>query len=193
MDEQILRQTIANNLLYYRKKANLTQLEIAEKLNYSDKSISKWERAEGVPDVYILCQLAEFYKINVSNLISDSPKKQKPNYNRNKDIISFLSAGIVWLVAVLVFVALGLLVPTLNKTWLAYIYAIPLSSIVLFVFNRLWRRHFVCFILVSFLIWGVILSIYLSFSFENIWLIFFIGIPLQTMTILWLFLKRPIK
>jgi transcriptional regulator with XRE-family HTH domain len=193
MDEQLLRQTIANNLLYYRKKANLTQLEIAEKLNYSDKSISKWERAEGVPDIYILCQLAEFYKISVNYLLSDSPKKQISDYNRNKDIISFLSTGIVWLVAVIFFVFLELLVPSINKTWLSFIYAIPLSLIVLIVFNRLWRRHVVCFILVSLLIWGVILSIYLSLLLANIWLIFIIGIPLQAMTVLWFLLKRPLK
>ena len=44
-------QFIADNIAYYRKKMALTQLELAEKLNYSDKSISKWERAEGVPDI----------------------------------------------------------------------------------------------------------------------------------------------
>ena len=75
MDEQILRQTIANNLLFYRKKAGYTQLELAEKLNYSDKLISKWERAEGVPDIYTLCKLAELFRINVNSLINDSPKK----------------------------------------------------------------------------------------------------------------------
>ena len=193
MDEQLLRQTIANNLLYYRKKANLTQFEVAEKLNYSDKSVSKWERAEGVPDIYILCRLAEFYKISVSSLVTDSPKKPLPNFEGKKDIVALLSAGIVWLVAVVVFVLMGIFFPEIKRTWLAFIYAVPLSLIVLIVFNNLWKRHIVSFILVSLLIWGIILSLYLSFSLNNIWLLFFIGIPLQILTLLWYLLKKPVR
>ena len=56
-----LTAIIAENLVYYRKKAQMTQLQLAEKLNYSDKSISKWERGEGVPDIFILAQLAKLY------------------------------------------------------------------------------------------------------------------------------------
>ena len=50
---------IAENLIYYRKKAKLTQSEVAAKLCYSDKSVSKWERAEGVPDIHVLVELAK--------------------------------------------------------------------------------------------------------------------------------------
>ena len=42
-ENKTLEQIIAENLVYYRKESGLTQLEIAEKFNYSDKSISKWE------------------------------------------------------------------------------------------------------------------------------------------------------
>ena len=189
MDEQLIRQTIANNLLYYRKRAGLTQFELAQKLNYSDKSISKWERAEGAPDIYILCRLAKLYGITVNNFLNDSPKKVRPVTVKG-DIISFLSAGIVWLVAVVAFVAPRIFAPHFKGAWLSFIYALPVSSIVLFVFNKLWKRHIVTFILISVIFWGIILSLYLSLSFENIWLLFIIGVPLQILSVLFLLLKK---
>ena len=192
MDEQSLRQTIANNLLFYRKKFGFTQSELAEKLNYSDKLISKWERAEGIPDVYTLCKIADIYKININNLIYDTPKKFL-TYKINKDIITLFASVIVWLVAVVVFVFLELLLPQFDKSWLCFIYAIPVSLIVLFIFNNIFKRHLMSFILISLLIWGILLSIFLSLRIVNIWLIFIIGIPLQILTVLWYILKRPIK
>ncbi|MBR2054127.1 MAG: helix-turn-helix transcriptional regulator, partial [Clostridia bacterium] len=70
MQEETLRQSIARNLTFYRKLAGHTQAELAEQLNYSDKSVSKWERGEGVPDIYVLQQIAELYRITVNDLIS---------------------------------------------------------------------------------------------------------------------------
>ena len=59
MDETELGQIIGKNITRLRKIANMTQLELAEKLNYSDKSVSKWEQGNGIPDVRILMQIAE--------------------------------------------------------------------------------------------------------------------------------------
>ena len=70
-DEQTLRRSTAKNIAAYRKAHKDTQLDLARKLNYSDKSVSKWERGEGLPDVYILAQIAQLYGITVSNLIGD--------------------------------------------------------------------------------------------------------------------------
>ena len=80
-DEQTLRRTVAKNIAAYRKSHKDTQLDLARKLNYSDKSVSKWERGEGLPDVYILAQIAQLYGITVSNLIGEEepPKKSNPH------------------------------------------------------------------------------------------------------------------
>ena len=48
---ELVNQTIAKNLIFYRKAAGLTQAEVAQKINYSDKSVSKWESGNGVPDI----------------------------------------------------------------------------------------------------------------------------------------------
>ena len=73
-----LRRIIKNNLIKYRKAAGLTQVQLAEKLGYSDKSVSKWEREEGVPDIYILKEIADLYGITVNDLISENQNKEKP-------------------------------------------------------------------------------------------------------------------
>jgi transcriptional regulator with XRE-family HTH domain len=192
MEEEKLKTSIARNLLFYRTRAKLTQLELAEKLNYSDKSISKWERGEGVPDIFILCQLSELYGVTVNNLISDKTPK-KIFAKGNKDIISLLAAGLVWLVAVLCYVLLGIFVPSLAKTWLAFVYAVPASAIVLLIFNLLLKRNLISCLLVSLIIWGIIFSLYLSFNVHNIWLLFIVGIPLQVLTLLWFLLIKRLK
>ena len=97
-------QRIAKNLIYYRKAANLTQAELAQKINYSDKSVSKWESGNGVPDIYILLKLAELYGITVNDLVSErssaAPPKRMSKWRHI--LIMLLSSGIVWLVATVV-------------------------------------------------------------------------------------------
>ena len=83
VEEAALRRTVSKNIAAYRKAHKDTQMDLAAKLNYSDKSISKWERGESLPDIYILTRIADLYGITVSNLIGEvaPPKKDKPHYH----------------------------------------------------------------------------------------------------------------
>lgn len=188
-----IRNNIAKNIAECRKRMNLTQAQLAEKLNYSDKAVSKWERAEAVPDIYILSELAKIFGTTVDELISAEPKlpeqKQKQVFSFSKPIIALLSGGLVWVIATLCFAILQwCYVPFDN--WLCFIYAIPLTAIVEIVFNMLWGKKYVTTILVSLLIWTLALSFFLTFPKTDLWLIFIVCIPLQVLTVLWLFLKR---
>ena len=87
ISEEKLRENFARNLTYYRKALNLTQTDLAEKLNYSDKSISKWERGDGLPDLSVTAQLAEIFGLTVNDLIADKPRKRLMT-TRNKIIIT---------------------------------------------------------------------------------------------------------
>ena len=134
---------ISKNIVEYRKRAKLTQSELAEKLNFSDKSISKWERGEAIPDVVVLINMSEIFGITLNDLISENDIKPVCNNVdkiRNRILITLLSAGVAWLVATLVFVVLMLVVPELNKSWLAFIYAIPVSVIILLIFACIWGK-----------------------------------------------------
>ena len=140
LKEEELKQTIAENLSYYRKNSNLTQAKLAEILNYSDKAVSKWERGDGLPDIFILQQLAEIYHVTVNDLISKKKKKKVPTF-KNKLIITFLSIGIAWLTAIVLFSILSMVKTNIgadwNFLWLFFIYPIPITFIIALVFAKI--------------------------------------------------------
>ena len=68
MDE--LKNIVASNLIELRVASGMTQSQLAEKINYSDKSVSKWERAEAIPDVAVLKNIAEVFGVTVDYLIT---------------------------------------------------------------------------------------------------------------------------
>ena len=72
-----LKQIIASNISKLRKQKKLTQLEFAKALNYSDKAISKWERAESIPDIIILKQIADLFGVTVDYIINEHTDNEK--------------------------------------------------------------------------------------------------------------------
>lgn len=195
-----LKATIAKNLVDLRKNANWTQAELAEKLNYSDKAVSKWERAESVPDIGVLKSIAELFGVSVDYLLeeehaqpletTENPKNNKEQKNVNRMVVALLAVALVWLVATLVFVILKLYPVQFNLLWSVYVYAIPVSCIVLLVFNSIWGRAKLNYIIVSLLVWSLICSIYVGLLSHDLKLIFVIGIPAQIIIILWSRLKK---
>src|SRR5574344_275143 len=187
---------IGNNISKYRKKINMTQLELADELNYSDKAVSKWERGDGAPDIEVLLKLAGIFGVTLNDLCYEFPEKSKeivlPNNKLKHIYISILSFGLVWLIATIVFAFLLAFSPNIAKKWICFIYAIPLSSIVLLVLNSNWGKKIWNCLFVSIIIWGVFLSICLSVNSVSINWLFLIGVPLQLLTIVWYFFKSKI-
>ena len=104
MDDEKIKARIGSNIASFRKAAGLTQAGLAEKLNYSDKAISKWERGESVPDVLTLMQLGQLFGVTMDALVSsDSPAGaglQEPERpTARKGIIQALVSTLVWFVA----------------------------------------------------------------------------------------------
>ncbi len=193
----LINQTIAKNLAEYRKAAGLTQAELAERINYSDKSVSKWESGNGVPDIYILIELAQLFGVTVNDLISDNAKKRpKKNLLRDRLFIMLLSCGLAWLVATCVFVAFDIIFAS-GKEWLAFLYAVPVSAILIIVFTGVWKYRIGNFFAVSALIWTLITCIYVTVSVcggqtHGLWGLFIIGAPLQVLEILWVFFRASL-
>lgn len=191
-----INKIIAKNLTYYRKAAGLTQAELAEKINYSDKSVSKWESANGAPDVYTLMQLAELYGVTLNDLVcAEEPvKEQKKTKTPPRVLIMLLSSGIVWLVATCFFTIMQILMPNKAPWWLSFVYAVAANAIVLIVFASIWKFKMVNFFAVSTLIWSAITSLYLTALFISkhlgndhaaLGLIFISGAPLQVLECFW--------
>ena len=182
-DEATLRKTVAKNIAQYRKAHHDTQLDLATKLNYSDKSVSKWERGESLPDVYILSQIAELYGVSVSALIGEiqPPKESKPHYHM---FILLLSLALTMAVATLLF-SMFMICKVDYPAWMFVVYALPVCSIICIVFTSLWWGILWQGMSVSALIWTLGLSLYLSFELENVSLIFLVCAALQVLTLLW--------
>ena len=191
------QELLAKNLVYYRKASGLTQLELAEKFNYSDKSISKWERGEGFPDVFVLKSLADFYGVNVDDFYSEEHKKiaVKHSQKRKQIFIRLLSIGIGILVTFLTFFLLDTLLPNdvTFKPWLVFIYGLLVVSIVWLVWEFIYHKRFVRMLATSAVIWTAALSIYLTFFVmmeKNLYLIFIVAIPLQILEVLWFLFRN---
>lgn len=189
-----LKKIIAVNIVELRKSNNLTQAELAEKLNYSDKAVSKWERGESIPDVSVLKKIADLFSVKVDYLLTldhsderDVIKKVSRRERRNRMMITSISIVLVWLVATLVFSNVGLFFKDIAGMWLAFVYAVPVSSIVWLVFNSLWFNKRFNFTIISFLLWSTLASIFLTAVNFGVypWLLFFMGVPAQVIIALW--------
>ncbi len=200
-----INQKIAKNLIYYRKKAGLTQAELAEKISYSDKSVSKWESGNGIPDVYTLLQLAKLYKISMNDLVGEETavrEKQPKKKNTGLHIlITLLSCGIVWLVAILVFVSLQIAKPN-GPWWIAFLYAVMISAIVVVVYASIWKYRLLNFFAVSTLVWMSLTCLYVTCraialangsDYGALWCVFLLGIPLQVLEVLWTFFRSLLR
>lgn len=190
-----LRRIFAKNLSDLRTQHGMTQLQLAEMLNYSDKAVSKWERGDSIPDVFVLRQMADYFGVTVDYFLTEDhteteikKKTVSKITKRNRRIITMLSASVAWLVATLLFVILN--IRSLGgsfPTWLLFVYAVPVSSIVLLVFNSIWGRPRANYVIITVLVWSLLASIFLSlFRFiPEIWLVFILGVPAQIIIFLW--------
>jgi len=194
-----LKPIIAKNITDLRTEAGMTQIGLAEKLNYSDKAISKWERGESIPDITVLYEIADMFGVTLDYLTEEEhsskteslPTETAKKRNRNRVLITLLSILCVWFCATLSFSIVGIVVPNVVKHWLAFIYAVPISMIVWLVFNSVWFNRRRNFLIVSLLMWSLLTSLFLSFVVfgYNIWLIYLVGIPGQIIIMLWSRLK----
>ena len=190
-----LKKVVAGNIIKLRTSMNLTQAQLGEKLNYSDKSISKWERGESVPDVFVLKTIADMAGVTVDYIITlHDPDEEVQieakgsRYSRRFITLTVLAG--IWALAVLVFVVLWLC-GIFN--WLVFIYAIPVSLITLLVLNSVWGDRSWNLYIISGLVWGVICSIYLTAIKFNWWQLFLLGIPAQIIIIFALSIRRRPK
>ena len=210
MDGEKLKLQIGSNIANYRKGAGLRQAGLAEKLNYSDKAVSKWERGESMPDVTTLVQLAEQFGITVNDLVVDpdelpgNPGKLEKAMTQvsekalkrkaDKGIILSLSSTLVWFVALFFFVVISSF--DIPYSWLAFFYAVPANAIVLLSLRSAWRDFRWNKALISCIVWGSLLSIHASlwvFLGVNVWKVYLLGIPGQIAISLWFRMFRPVK
>ena len=190
-NEHQLRINFANRLSDLRRASGMTQLELAQKLNYSDKSVSKWERAEGVPDIYVAKHIADIFEVSVDYLLSDKPFR-KPIFKRNKLLIALLSMAAPWLLATILNWVLGMSFNNL-PLWRLYIYAIPATAVIALIFSCVWGKKIWRFLSVTAIIWSVPTCVFTSFTTRENALVYTVAAVAQVMAILGFLIKIPKK
>lgn len=190
-----LKMIIAGNIGALRREAGITQLQLAEQLNYSDKAISKWERGESVPDIVTLKALADFFHVSVDYLLrADHPvenevkREYTKRQTRNHALITVMSCVLVWLVVAFVHAGVDVALPNEGKLWLVYMYAVPVTLVVLLILNSVWGNRRRNFVIVSVLVWSFLICAYVTmlvFFNVNMWLVFLVGVPAQIIVSLW--------
>lgn len=193
-----IKQVIAKNLVNLRKKNNLTQNDLAEKLNYSDNAVSRWEHGEVTPSIETLQQIAQIYNVPLSSLIEGNAVKASETSSRrqtaNELAILLISTSLIWFVATIIFVGAQLL---WGKTlWQLFVWSLPIVSLVLLPFHHYWGRHIYKFIVLTVFVWTLLVAIFLQFyQFSSwMWMIFIIGVPAEIALSIWAFVKpKPAK
>ena len=176
---------IAKNLSTLRRKNKLTQLQLAEKLNYSDKAISKWEKGESLPSVEVLHTICKLYGVSMDYIVGD--EKKEPRVIETEALkkkylnITLLSVVAVWFVALVLFVSFDIFCS--KSYFMVFAWAVPASCIVSIIFDAVWNKCKLLFYLLTLLLWSFLVSATIQFlTFKKILLI---GIPLQIAIYLW--------
>lgn len=194
-----LKQILAKNITALRQASSMTQLELAEILNYSDKAISKWERGESIPDVTVLKAIADLFGVTLDYLLEadhtekPKPSQESPGYlHRNRKVVTVLSVLLVWFVATMAYVVMDLTIPAQIVKWLPFAYAMPVSMIVWLVFNSIWFNRRRNYFIISMLMWTGLVCVVLTVGAFGVpvWKLLYLGIPGQIAIIAWSCFKK---
>lgn len=199
MDE--LKSTIAKNLVELRTQAGFTQLQLAEKLNYSDKAVSKWERGEAIPDIRVLIQLSELYGVSIDDLVKGTdisfdvqPKKHVISKHA---FITVLSVILVWFVATGIFALLYFVYATKDYAWLVFVIAPLPTGIVLTVFSALWGNRLTTALASSLIVWSLAVTIQVCVTvflgFKPIFMLYIVAAVFEILIIVWFVYRWFIK
>ncbi len=209
MNEADFKKRVGNNISYYRKACGLTQSALAEKLNYSDKAISKWERGESVPDVYVLYQMTDIFSCTLGELtgLEDNYKENENKLDElgkqkqfRRIMITALSTGLVWLVAAVIYFVTDMIVNGIYKLGIndfviVFMYAVPASFIITLIFSKLWGRIWQQAVSVSGILWSSVISLTVSFNVfdfaeTSAYKIFVAAAIFQVLIILWYVMRK---
>ena len=189
-----LKETIAKNLTELRTRAKLTQVQLAEMLNYSDKAVSKWERGEAIPDLRVLIRLSQIYGVTLDELVgAETPAVQpKPQKHQRgmRAFITAMSAVLVWFVATWLFMLFYFITPTEEYAWLVFVVAPLPMSIVLTVFSAIWGNRITNAVASSMIVWSCALIIYIFVwkfapEFKQIFFVWIVAGVFEILVILW--------
>ena len=200
MQLEELKLVVAGNLINLRTGAGLTQAELGAKLNYSDKSISKWERGEAIPDAFVLTQIAELFGVSVDYILSShdaweptvTPEDPRQDVVYSTSVITAIAVIGVWTLALTAFVTLWLAVDQVR--WQIFVAAFPVSVLTWMVLMCVFKRTKHLKYMVALFVLSIFVCVYLLLLNRNPWQIFMIAVLAEVIVFLSFHVqKRPKK
>ena len=194
-----IKSNVAKNITELRILNNMTQMELAEKLNYSDKTISKWERAESSPDISVLVEMADLFGVTLDYLVRTENIKEAAVEHKNKGAkynrraVSYIAEGGGWIIAIFAFIVTTLITNQMTFQWLYFVYALPIVLIVKLIFNSIWFNPRHNYLIISALLWSILATIHITFLYFkiNVSLIYLLGVAGQIVIVLASYINKP--
>lgn len=203
---ETLKPIIASNITELRRSHGFTQQELADRLNYTDKAISKWERGESVPDVIVLKQIADMFGVTVDYLLCEvheepcpppdtvpAEDKKRQQSLRTRGFVTGMSILIIWIAALVLFIVLDTASVSVWANLFVFACAVPASFILWLVMNSIWFNKRRNYLIISLLMWSLLALVYVAvwlFASRHLWLIFLLGLPGQAIIVMWSRLKQ---
>ena len=194
-----IKSNVAKNITELRILNNMTQMELGERLNYSDKTISKWERAESSPDLSALVEMADLFGVTLDYLVKSENieeavverKTKEASFNRRA--VSYIAEGGGWIVAIFAFIVTTLITNQMTFQWLYFVYALPVVLIVKLIFNSIWFNPRHNYLIISALMWSIFVAIHITFLYfkVNVSLIYLLGVAGQIVIMLCSYINKP--
>jgi len=183
MTQEEIKKNFSQNIIKLRKSNGLTQLALAEKLNYSDKAVSKWEVGSVLPDIETLTHIAEFFGTTVNDLIYPE-KKFRRVFWKNHLFITLISVALAWFLSTSLFIILQH-TTSITRLWIIFTLTVSISMILLIVFSSIWFKKIALMLSISGLLWSIIVNIFLIINKPSLWFIFILGAVGQLIIIFW--------
>lgn len=194
MELSELKLISASNIIRLRTEAGMTQAELGAKLNYSDKTISKWERGEAIPDAYVLTQLAAMFGVTVDYLLSshdawDAPQEEAEDEDTaaadqaySTSVITALAVVSVWTACLIAFVVLWLAKGLI--WWTMFAIALPVSLLVLVVLMSVFKKERYLQFAIAGFVFSLFIMLYFVIPNYKPWQLFLISVPAVTIVFL---------
>lgn len=197
-----LKTIIGNNIFKLRRASGMTQLMLAEMLNYSDKTVSKWERGEALPDITVLIAISDLFNVTLDYLTVEHDGIEisaigavNKTHVQARAIITGMSLMLIWLIATFIFVVIRIAFKQFTFEWLAFIYAVPATMITWLIFNSVWFNKRRNYLIITCIMWSILLSFVITFFAigYNVAVVLLLGIPGQVIIFMWSGLGQIIK
>ena len=187
-----IKEIVAKNIAELRKENNMTQGELASKLNYSDNTVSRWEHEEIMPSIETLAEIAKLFGVPVQDLLKENITKTISE-EKKIDLVKWIATTLlcvtlIWFVAAIAYFYVKTFL--FVDAWMLFMWAVPASLAMMLLINIKWRNRIFNFCFLSAVLWTIITCFFLQFLSYHIWLIYIVGIPAQVALTIWTFVRR---